>query len=506
MRCREVLAMRMQGEMEFEFREDADGDGRFVACGKVVNVLIAHIARDEIDRAASLFASCAENVGDELMGEIARGGTSKHTLSRLAEMFGRAKDYRRAALCAERAGEPATAARFLEADYELGKAAEYYLAADDLPRAAALFERDLAFDRAAEIFLDIKDFPRAAENLERAGRLFESGRVYVKMKRWDRAMDVLQKVPPDAADFPASALLLGRILEKTGNVQAAARSYVAVVRSRPLDATTVDVHTRLAALCIRENHVPQAKKLVAGVLEHDPDNEEARRLAERLSDSPRPTAVTLSPTAEMMSGGAGEPPPLDLGEHTGEEAGRERVVGVDGDFEFLRRVPLFAELSLEELKYVQSMCERVRFAPGERLITQGEPGEALFVIARGRAAITRTRPDGTEAELGELGPGSHVGDMSLVDDAPTSANVVAREDVNAYRLLHARLRDLMEANERIQLRVYRVFIHSLLDRMRRTNARLDRMAAGSAPAACPSCDEPAEPGARHCPHCGAALR
>jgi len=314
-------------------------------------------------------------------------------------------------------------------------------------------------------------------------------------------------VDPAAPDFPAAALLLGQFLEKTGNVQAAAQRYVAVVRSRPLDTSTIDVHVRLAMLCMQENHVPQAKKLVTGILEYDPDHAAACKLADRLADSPRPTAVTLSPTPEMMPrSGGDEPPPLDLGVRSEEAAAQERVVGVDREFEFLRRVPLFTELSLEELKYVQSMCERVRFPSGTRLIVQGEPGESLFVIARGRASITRTRPDGTEAQLGELGPGDHVGDMSLVDDAPTSANVVATEDVNAYRLRHSRLRDVMQANERIQLRVYRVFIQSLLDRMRKTNERLDRMAASGEAKACPGCGEVLEAQARHCPHCGRALR
>ena len=50
------------GEMEWEFAEDADGGGSFVATGKVVNFLRTHLARGEMDEALALYESCAQDV------------------------------------------------------------------------------------------------------------------------------------------------------------------------------------------------------------------------------------------------------------------------------------------------------------------------------------------------------------------------------------------------------------------------------------------------------------
>jgi CRP-like cAMP-binding protein len=280
------------------------------------------------------------------------------------------------------------------------------------------------------------------------------------------------------------------VLERTGNGEAAVQRYAEVVRSRPIDAESLEIHHRLARLCIESGHEPQAGRLVAGILRIRPDHEGALELAARLGvPAQRPTQ---SPAGD-------EDQALDIGVTTGGDEGR--LVGVDRDFEFLRRVPLFRELSLDELKYVQSLCEKARYPGGSYIITQGQPGEALFVIARGKAAVTSSEGGG-DRRLGELGPGSHVGEMSLLDEAPTSANVVALEDVNVYRLPRRRFTEILEANERIQLRIYRVMMKTLLSRLREANARLATAVPEDGAAVCLSCGELVEPHARHCPHCG----
>ena len=84
----------------------------------------------------------------------------------------------------------------------------------------------------------------------------------------------------------------------------------------------------------------------------------------------------------------------------------DHIVGVDHDFEFLRRVDLFSRLSLDEQKYVQTLCDKVSCATGESLITQGRPGSALYVVIRGQVDVCSDSPDGKRTVLVELGPGA----------------------------------------------------------------------------------------------------
>ena len=95
--------------------------------------------------------------------------------------------------------------------------------------------------------------------------------------------------------------------------------------------------------------------------------------------------------------------------------------------------------------------------------------------------------------------------MALLDDALTSASVVAVEAVNAYKLPRTRFEELMQANERIQLRIYRVLIGTLLSRLREANAKLAAISGQAEDRKCPGCGEPLEETSAHCPHCGKSL-
>lgn len=471
--------MRVHGEIEFEFR-DEQGTGEFIACGKVLSLLRKHLAQGETDQAAMLLASCAENVGDELLRDVLAGKPSRQMMAALTDMFVKARDFPRAALCAEHGGDVTMAARLLEENYELQRAAEFYVRANQLPKAASLLERVGDFSRAAELFSRLKNYLRAAENLERAERFFEAGQLYGAAQRWDKVVEVLQKVPSTDPEYVRAARLLGTVLERSGNTPMAMGIYGEVVRSRRIDSQTVDLHLRLAQLCAAQGLREDSRRLLDGVLAFDPRHEEALALASRLVAAPNP-----SPRP-------GPNPRDSLDDIDIQVEGRphDRVVGVDRDFEFLRHVPLFSRLSLGELKQVHNACEKILYPRGFRLIAQGSVGEALYVIIRGSVDVAITTAQGRPSHVGSLSSGAHVGEMSLVDDSPTSADVTAREDVLAFRLPRERFQELLASNERLQLRIYEALVETLVTRLRETNAKLledGRAAAGGGRPAAPRC-------------------
>ncbi len=68
-----------------------------------------------------------------------------------------------------------------------------------------------------------------------------------------------------------------------------------------------------------------------------------------------------------------------------------------------------------------------RIPPGGRLLSAGEPGREAYVVAEGRLRVSMRIPGVGEEALAFLGPGEVVGEMSLVDDSPRSADVVAQD-------------------------------------------------------------------------------
>jgi CRP-like cAMP-binding protein/Zn-dependent protease len=95
----------------------------------------------------------------------------------------------------------------------------------------------------------------------------------------------------------------------------------------------------------------------------------------------------------------------------------------------LRELGPFRRLSSDELATILEHGTWTRHAPSQAVIAQGEPGDAFYAIAAGRADV-----DIDGRRIKELGPGDHFGELALLDDAPRSASVIARTPMRAFRL------------------------------------------------------------------------
>ena len=95
------------------------------------------------------------------------------------------------------------------------------------------------------------------------------------------------------------------------------------------------------------------------------------------------------------------------------------------NLDLVRRVPLFASLSPSQASMVADAVSKHRFKRGEALVKQGEKSGYLAIMLNGRARVLATDSKGREVILAHLNAGAHVGEMSLIDDKPHSASVVA---------------------------------------------------------------------------------
>ena len=86
---------------------------------------------------------------------------------------------------------------------------------------------------------------------------------------------------------------------------------------------------------------------------------------------------------------------------------------------------LIAQLP-DALRLLAQRGELRRYAKGVRLIHEGEQGDTLFIILRGRLRAFGTSSNGREITYGTYGAGEYLGEMSL-DGGPRSASVSALE-------------------------------------------------------------------------------
>ena len=91
----------------------------------------------------------------------------------------------------------------------------------------------------------------------------------------------------------------------------------------------------------------------------------------------------------------------------------------------LRRVPLFQQLSPEDLQRIASVATERWFEEGEALVREGEAGDELFVIVEGRVRVVHRADDGTERTLRTYGEGDHIGELAVLRARPRVATVVA---------------------------------------------------------------------------------
>ncbi len=110
----------------------------------------------------------------------------------------------------------------------------------------------------------------------------------------------------------------------------------------------------------------------------------------------------------------------------------------------LRTVPLLREVPEADLAALAALARERSHSKGSVILSQGDPGDALFLIRTGQVKVTVIAEDGREVILSVLGPGSVFGEMALLDDEPRSAHVIAMTDTTLLQLrredFRARLR------------------------------------------------------------------
>src|SRR5947209_6056909 len=103
-------------------------------------------------------------------------------------------------------------------------------------------------------------------------------------------------------------------------------------------------------------------------------------------------------------------------------------------YELLRKMPLFADLSQEELGMVGHLLKEQKFAENQLIFAQGDRGDSLYIVTHGRVRIASTDHTGRERVLAFYGPGEFFGDMAVLSGAPRSASARATTPVQVLQL------------------------------------------------------------------------
>lgn len=145
----------------------------------------------------------------------------------------------------------------------------------------------------------------------------------------------------------------------------------------------------------------------------------------------------------------------------------EETADAQSRMEALRKIPLFRHLTYKEQTAILSIATTRTFPAGREIVTEGQPGEELFVVIRGRVSIEKNG-----VEIAELRAGGHFGEMGLIDNAPRSATVRSTEPTRVMVISRPDLMNLMKRESILAVKMLWSFVQVLSDRLRATNSEL----------------------------------
>lgn len=145
--------------------------------------------------------------------------------------------------------------------------------------------------------------------------------------------------------------------------------------------------------------------------------------------------------------------------------------------ELLRSVPIFSRLNDTNLNLLIADLSVRTFERGESIVRQGDVGDQLYIIVSGQVRIFTINEAGQELSLIIYRPGDFLGELSLLDGQPRSANAEAMRRTTTLVLRRSAFLDTLYANPHIAAAV----MEALAARVRHSTLYAQLLASHSAP-------------------------
>jgi len=122
----------------------------------------------------------------------------------------------------------------------------------------------------------------------------------------------------------------------------------------------------------------------------------------------------------------------------------------------LRKTPLFASLTDEEMRALSARATRKRFQKDEQLFAEGDPCTGLYLVAIGKIRIFKLSPSGREQVLAVEGPGSSFAELPVFDGGNYPAAASALEDTEVLFISRKDFQNFCREHPDVALKVIAV--------------------------------------------------
>jgi len=127
----------------------------------------------------------------------------------------------------------------------------------------------------------------------------------------------------------------------------------------------------------------------------------------------------------------------------------------------LAKVSLFEELQEKDLQALAARATVRKFPKNSILINEGDTTASLYLILSGKVKVFASDEEGKEVLLNELKEGEYFGELSLIDEEPRSASVLATEVCQMMIISRDDFVEYLQKNASISLSLLRVLARKL---------------------------------------------
>jgi len=146
------------------------------------------------------------------------------------------------------------------------------------------------------------------------------------------------------------------------------------------------------------------------------------------------------------------------------------------DTAILKSIPLFSELSDEEIKDIANVAVKQFYKKDNMVLIEEEVGSTMFVILDGRVKISRISDEGREVILSILCDGDFFGEMSILDGQTRSANAVTLEDTTLMIFRRENFLQMLYDYPQISINLLKELAH----RLRRSDSQIKSLSLQNA--------------------------
>ncbi len=117
----------------------------------------------------------------------------------------------------------------------------------------------------------------------------------------------------------------------------------------------------------------------------------------------------------------------------------------------IRRIPLFQNLTYDQLKLIASAFVLSRYEQGEIIFSEGDPTQGLMMFVSGQAVLMRRTPAGQNQVLGHISAGQFISQQALFADGVETATLQVAQTASVLVLSRLRLRRLLANHNELKI-------------------------------------------------------